>query len=46
MLTVGKRVVAGKNPIAVGDFHGFLHGNCEDTEQLNKLKYIYVEEGA
>ena len=23
-----------KNPIAIGDFHGFLHSNCEDTEQL------------
>ena len=27
-------VVASKNPIAIGDFHGFLHRNGEGTEQL------------
>ena len=27
-------MATGKNPIAVGDLHGFLHRNCEGTEQL------------
>ena len=25
-----------KNPIVEDDFHGFLHRNCEGTEQLRK----------
>jgi len=27
-----------KNPIVEDDFHGFLHRNCEGTEQLRKEK--------
>ena len=29
-------MATGKNPIAVGDLHGFLHRNGEGTEQLRK----------
>ena len=27
-----------KNPIVKDDFHGFLHRNCEDIEQLRRNK--------
>ena len=27
-----------KNSIVEDDFHGFLHRNCEGTEQLRKMK--------
>ena len=26
-----------RNPIVEDDFHGFLHRNCEGTEQLQKI---------
>ena len=30
-----------KNPIVEGDFHGFLHRNCEGTEQLHLTEHDF-----
>ena len=32
-----KMIQECKNPIVEDDFHGFLHRNCEGTEQLQKF---------
>ena len=32
-----------KNPIVEDDFHGFLHRNCEGTEQLRLFLIMYSQ---
>ena len=39
-LTVRKHGLAGKNPIAEGNFQWIFARNCEGTEQLRVFKYL------
>ena len=44
-LTVRKHGLAGKNPIAEGNFQWIFARNCEGTEQLQKLLSERIEKG-